>query len=134
MGMKILADTNVFIKFNRRLPLPSEVETVLESSLVERFISAVTVIELFCLWKSNRVPLNPDAWLDDALDGWTVIPINTAIARQSVLWDWSHKDPADRIIAATAAVEKIELWHTDTRLKKISGFPGRYFANQHRAR
>ena len=131
--MKILADTNVFIKFNRRLPLPAEVETVLESESAERFISAVTIVELFRLWKSGRVPLNPDAWLDEALKSWSVIPLDAAIARQSVLWDWPHKDPADRIIAATALIEKVELWHTDNTLKKLTGFPNRYFANKVRA-
>jgi hypothetical protein len=34
--MRVLADTNIFIKFNRKLPLAAEVETVLESSTVER--------------------------------------------------------------------------------------------------
>jgi PIN domain nuclease of toxin-antitoxin system len=80
------------------------------------------------------VPLNPDVWLEEALKSWTVIPINTAIARQSVLWDWPHKDPADRILAATAQIEKVELWHTDTTLKKLTGFPQRYFVNKARTR
>ncbi len=128
--MRVLADTNIFIKFNRQLPLAPEVETVLESESVERCVSTVSIIELFRLWKSGRIPLNPDAWLDAALECWAVIPVNTAIARQSVLWEWPHKDPADRIIAATAALEKVELWHTDTTLKKLSGFPQRYFTNR----
>jgi PIN domain nuclease of toxin-antitoxin system len=46
-----------------------------------------------------------------------------------VLWDWDHKDPADRLLAATAKIENAELWHTDTRLKKLKGFPQRYFVN-----
>ncbi len=46
------------------------------------------------------------------------------------LWDWPHKDPADRILAATAQIEKVELWHTDTILKKLRGFPQRYFTNK----
>jgi PIN domain nuclease of toxin-antitoxin system len=133
MAMRVLADTNIFIKFNRKLPLAAEVETVLESSTVERCISSVSIIELFWLWKTGRVPLNPDEWLDAALESWVVLPITAPIARQSVLWDWPHKDPADRIITATAKVEKIELWHTDTVLKKISGFPHRFFANKIRA-
>jgi PIN domain nuclease of toxin-antitoxin system len=133
MEMRVLADTNIFIKFNRKLPLAAEVETVLESNTVERCISSVSVIELFWLWKTGRVPLNPDEWLDAALESWMVLPVTAPIARQSVLWDWPHQDPADRILAATAKVEKIELWHTDTVLKKLSGFPGRYFVNKIRA-
>ena len=128
--MRVLADTNIFIKFNRKLPLAAAVETVLESEIAERCISAVSIIELFWLWQAGRIPLNPDVWLDDALKSWTVLPITAPIARQSVLWDWPHRDPADRILAATAKVEKIELWHTDTILKKLTGFPQRYFTNK----
>ena len=131
--MRVLADTNIFIKFNRKLPLAAEVETVLESNSVERCISSVSVIELFWLWKTGRVPVNPDEWLGKALESWNVLAITAPIARQSVLWDWPHKDPADRILAATAKIEKIELWHTDSVLKKISGFPQRYFVNKMRA-
>ncbi len=128
--MRILADTHLFIKFHRQWPLAKEIVTVLESGVVERCISPISVIELFRLWKDGRVPLNPDEWLDDALESWTVLPITVSIARQSVLWDWPHKDPADRILAATAQIEKVELWHTDTILKKLRGFPQRYFTNK----
>ena len=34
----------------------------------------------------------------------------------------------DRLIAATALVEKVELWHTDRELKRLHrDFPARYF-------
>ncbi|MEN9575078.1 MAG: hypothetical protein RL514_2933 [Verrucomicrobiota bacterium] len=55
--------------------------------------------------------------------------MTAAVARQSVLWPWEHRGPADRILAATAFVEKVELWHTDTVLKPLSGLPHRYFKN-----
>jgi PIN domain nuclease of toxin-antitoxin system len=127
--MKVLSDTNLFIKFVQRLPLPPGVEAGLESEPTERFISAATIIEVYRLWQAGRLKANPDHWLDLALTAWTVVPVNAAIARQSVLFPWEHKDPADRLIAATAALEKIELWHTDTVLKKLTGFPARYFTN-----
>jgi PIN domain nuclease of toxin-antitoxin system len=133
MAVKILVDTNLFVRFYHRQPLPAGMESLLESDTADRFISAVTVIEIYRLWVGRRLLIDPDSWLDEALQSWTVIPIHTAIARQSVLWDWSHRDPADRLIAATARIENIELWHTDTILKKLSGFPGRYFANKIRA-
>lgn len=132
--MKILTDTNLFVNFYHHQPLPAGMESMLESELAERFISAVTVIEIYRLWQGRRLMIDPESWLDEALRSWTVIPINTEIARQSVLWDWPHKDPADRLIAATAKIENIELWHTDTVLKKLPGFPNRYFVNKLRAR
>ena len=128
--MRVLADTNLFVKFYHQQPLPVGVEAALASDVVERFVSAVSVIEIYWLWQRRRILIDPDVWLDDALKSWTVLPITAPIARQSVLWDWPHRDPADRILAATAKVEKIELWHTDTILKKLTGFPQRHFKNK----
>lgn len=127
--MRILADTNLFLKFCRRLPLPTEVKAAFEDEQNELCLSAVSALEIFRLWQIGRVPGNPDTWLDLALPSWTVISIDVPIARQSVLFPWEHRDPADRLIAATAKLEKIELWHTDTVLKKLTGFPHRYFKN-----
>jgi PIN domain nuclease of toxin-antitoxin system len=127
MEMKILADTNLFLKFCRRLPLPAAVESAFEDETNELFIASISALEIYRLWQCGKLPDNPDTWLDRALASWQVVPMDVAIARQSVLWNWEHRDPADRVIAATASVEKIELWHTDTVLKKITGFPHRYF-------
>ncbi len=124
--MRVLADTNLFIKFHRRLPLPKGVEEILADPKTERCLSPVSVVELYRLWQSGIVPDNPDAWLDLALPAWTILPITVPIARQSVIWPWAHKDPGDRLLAATALVEKVDLWHTDVTLKKLSGFPQRY--------
>jgi PIN domain nuclease of toxin-antitoxin system len=127
--MRILVDTNIFIRFCRRLPLPAVVEASLADPQTERLLSPVSVIELFRLWQNGRVPDNPDTWLDLALPSWKVLPITVPVARLSVLWDWDHKDPADRLLAATAKVENAELWHTDTKLRRLKGFPQRYFVN-----
>ena len=127
--MRVLADTNLFVFFCRRLPLPAKVESTLAEESTERCLSAVSLIEVFRLWQAGRIPEHPDTWLDLALPSWTVLPMTAAIARQSALWPWAHRDPADRIIAATAHIEKVEFWHTDTVVKKLTGFPHRYFVN-----
>jgi PIN domain nuclease of toxin-antitoxin system len=129
MAVRVLADTNIFVHFCRKLPLPKGVESVLEDVKTERYLSPVSVIEIFRKWQSGAIPDNPDTWLDLALPSWTILPVSVAIARQSVVWSWSHKDTADRLLAATAHVENVELWHTDTVLKKLTGFPHRYFVN-----
>ena len=128
--MRVLADTNLFVKFYHRQPLPSVVEASLEAGTTERFVSPVSVIEIYRLWQARRILINPESWLNAALESWTVLPITVPIARQSVLWGWPHRDPADRILAATAMVEQMELWHTDTLLKRLRGFPQRYFTNR----
>jgi PIN domain nuclease of toxin-antitoxin system len=129
MEMRVLADTNLFIRFCRRLPLPLKAEAVLSDRETERCLSPVSVIELFRLWQKGNVPDNPDTWLDLALPSWTVLPVTVPIARQSVIWPWEHRDPADRLLAATAHCESVELWHTDTVLRRLTGFPHRYFPN-----
>lgn len=127
--MRVLADTNLFIKFCRGLPLPTKVEETFLNSSTERCLSPASVMELFRLWQKGAVPDNPDSWLDLALPSWTVLPVTVPVARQSILWPWNHRDPADRLLAATAAVHGLELWHTDTVLRKLTGFPHRYFVN-----
>lgn len=127
--MRILADTNLFVKFYHRQPLPPAVEAAFEDEKNELFVASVSAVEIYRLWQAGKLIDNPDHWIDLALPSWTVIPMSIAIARQSVLWSWEHRDPADRILAATAVVEKTELWHTDTILKRLAGFPARYFTN-----
>ena len=127
--MRVLSDTNVFIKFCRRLPLPTQVERALLQASTERYLSPASVMELYRLWQKGAVPDNPDTWLDQALPSWSVLPVTVAIARQAILWPWDHRDPADRLLAATAQVHRLELWHTDTKLRKLTGFPHRYFVN-----
>lgn len=127
--MRVLADTNLFIKFCRRLPLPKHVEDTFLDPSTDRHLSPASIMELYRLWQKGVVPDNPDSWLDLALSSWTILPVTVPIARQSILWPWNHRDPADRVLAATAAVHGLELWHTDTILRKLTGFPRRYFAN-----
>jgi PIN domain nuclease of toxin-antitoxin system len=127
--VRILADTNLFIRFCNELPIPAEVERVLSDEETERCVSAISILETYRLWKKGELKENPDEWIDLALPSWTVLPVTAPIARQSVLWPWPHKDRADRLLAATAAVEEVELWHTDTVLKAFTGYPHRYFKN-----
>lgn len=86
-------------------------------------------MELLRKWRIGKLPCpDPATWFDSALDGFEILPITEPIARQAAFWEWEHKDPADRLIAATARVHGIELWHTDETLKKLAGFPQKYFA------
>jgi PIN domain nuclease of toxin-antitoxin system len=85
-------------------------------------------MEIVRKWRSGKLPCpDPMTWLDLALDGFEILPVTEPIARQAALWEWEHKDPADRLIAATARLHGIELWHTDTMLEKLGGFPHHYF-------
>ena len=126
--MRVLADTGVWFRFVRRLPLPGRIETALADAATQRYLCPISSMEIVRKWASGKLPCpDPQEWLDRALQGFEVLPITEPIARQAASWEWDHRDPADRLIAATAERHRIELWHTDTLLKSLSGFPHRYF-------
>ena len=126
--MKVLVDTGVWFRFVRRLPLPKKVEAMLEDMETERYLCPISTMEIIRKWRTGKLPVpDPRDWLDDALQGFEILPVTEPIARIAASWDWEHKDPADRLIAATAERHQIELWHTDTILQKFDGFPHRYF-------
>jgi len=125
--MRLLADTNLFVWFTLREPMPAIAEGAFENPDTERFLSPASVVEIYRHFQRGVIKENPDEWLPLALDRWTILPVTVPIARQSVLFPWTHRDPGDRLLAATAKVEGVELWHTDTVLKQFKDFPGRYF-------
>ena len=128
MGLRVLADTSVWFRFVRRLPLPRKIEATLEEASTGRFLSPISSMEIVRKWQTGKLPCpDPREWLDLALEGFELLPITEPIARQAALWKWEHKDPADHLITATAAVHGVELWHTDTVLEKLKGFPQKYF-------
>lgn len=126
--MRILVDTGVWFRFTRRLPLARKVEAALDDSGSQRFLCPISSMEVVRKWRSGRLPCpDPTTWMDLALEGFEILSITEPIARQAALWEWEHRDPADRLIAATARLHGIELWHTDTVLRDLKGFPQRYF-------
>jgi PIN domain nuclease of toxin-antitoxin system len=126
--VRILVDTSIWFQYARRLPLPKTIETVLDIPATQAFLSPISIMEIIRKWRAGKLP-DPDplTWLDNALEGFEIIPVSEPIARQAALWEWDHKDPSDRLIAATAKISSVELWHTDTVLKTLPGFPQRYF-------
>jgi PIN domain nuclease of toxin-antitoxin system len=126
--VRILVDTSIWFQHARNLPLPKTVEGVLAKPETRTFLSAISSMEIVRKWRTGRLPCpDPLTWLDEALEGFEVIPVSETIARQAAMWDWEHRDPSDRIIAATAQLHAVELWHSDTVLKDLRGFPQRYF-------
>lgn len=82
-------------------------------------LSAISIWEIAMLQKQQRVALHQpvDKWLDNATKGIEIIPINREIALESVLLpNCEHKDPADRLILATARVVGLKLMTKDQKL------------------
>ena len=81
-------------------------------------VSAISCFEVSMLVKLGKLelPLPMDEWLDEALEGSDVmcLPISCHIAQRSVALSNIHKDPADRIIMATALVHEALLASVDS--------------------
>ncbi len=88
-------------------------------------VSAMTAWEIAMLAKTGRLVLSMDTrqWLDTvaAIEGLRIWPVDMDIALKSVgLPDPFHKDPADRMIVATARALAAPLV---TRDEKIRAYP-----------
>ena len=83
-------------------------------------LSPISVWEALLLSERGRVALNPDPhrWLGKAMSIAPIaeapLTIDVALASRTV--DIEHRDPADRVILATAAVHGLTLVTADARL------------------
>lgn len=91
----------------------------------EVFVSAISVAELACLQERRRITLKQHwrAWWNALLKrtAWTCLPIGGEIMAEAYsLPPPIHRDPADRVLIATARHERLTLVTTDG---KIIGYP-----------
>ena len=125
--MKLLLDTHVFL-WSVLAPdqLSAGVKAELENTHNELWLSPVTVWEVHLLAEKKRIQLHPDPtkWIQRVLD---TIPfreavVTHAIALMSRRIALAHEDPADRFLAATAAVGGLTLVTADERLLHSNEF------------
>ncbi len=88
-------------------------------------LAAITLLEVARLAQSGDVYLGdqPEQWLEDTSHRFTVLPLTPAIAWRSVTLDWAHKDPADRLICATALEHKLTLVTHDKEITRWGSVP-----------
>ena len=113
----ILLDTHVWIRwFLPDDPLPPTLLERLENA-EDLAVSAISCWEVVLLQQRGRIelPLQVNEWLFEATRGSSVvvIPISCEIARLAGQLPEHHKDPADRLIIATAIERNIHLASLD---------------------
>jgi PIN domain nuclease of toxin-antitoxin system len=123
----LLLDTHIWLNYLDASPslrpnLVDTIETSRSSGMV--FVSVISVWEIAQLVRLKRITLHTSVtrWVEDALmlPGVQLLPFTPQIAIDSVdLPDPMHKDPADRILVATARIERLTLV---TRDRDILGF------------
>ena len=97
--MTVVLDTCAVLSWLvQRRPLPTVVGTG------PRLVSAVTWYEIAWKHRAGRLPLPlpRDTWLAGAMRLTTTVPVDAELFLAAVDLDWTHRDPADRLIAALA--------------------------------
>lgn len=123
----IVLDTHVLIwwvnnpqKLSKKARQAIEEEKAKEKSIL---VSSISTLEIYRLAKNGKLQLTShvDSWLEkiEELPSVKFIPVDNTIAAYSVnLPDFPHKDPADRIIIATALNFGAKLVTSDERILK----------------
>ncbi len=122
--MSILLDTHVLVWWVSGCHrLPARVLRTIEHCLEEAevLVSAITAWEISMLIEKGRLLLGMDVecWLDTVSgnEGLRFVPVNREIAIKSTLLPGNfHKDPADRMIVATARSLGIPLVTADEKI------------------
>lgn len=118
----MLIDTHILLWFqlgDARLN-PKDRARILEAHHIgQLYLSAISIWEIAMLQKQDKIALHQPihAWIQNATQGIQVVPVSTAIALESVLLPhFSHKDPADRFIVATARILEVPLLTQDEKI------------------
>lgn len=125
--MMLLLDTHVWLWLllepGRLGPALSD---ALEEPSNELWLSPISVWETALLVERGRIEVDrpPEAWIDAALGR---VPVRDAaltreVAVASRTVGIAHQDPADRFIAASAAIHELTLATADERLLAGSGY------------
>jgi PIN domain nuclease of toxin-antitoxin system len=124
--VRLLLDTHIWVwALLEPERLAPAVAAALEDEGNELWLSPISAWELIVLVERGRVVLDrePARWISDVS---SAVPLRDAVLTRQVAIESrrvrvAHEDPADRFIAATAAVYDLTLVTADDRLLGVDG-------------
>jgi len=124
----IVLDTHAWVWWVTEFEqLPAEASTAIEEAVAQGavHVSSISAWEVALLVARDRLVLTMaiDDWVarSEALPFIQFVPVDNRIALRSIELELPHRDPADRIIAATAIVLGAPLVTGDQKLRAFSG-------------
>jgi PIN domain nuclease of toxin-antitoxin system len=129
--VRLLLDTHIWLwSLLEPEKLSERVSSELESTENELWLSPISIWELLILVEKGRVALDrpPAAWVTEVQGAVPIqeAPLTGEVAILSRSIDLPHQDPADRFIAATAAIYGLTLVTSDDKIlssKMVSLLP-----------
>jgi PIN domain nuclease of toxin-antitoxin system len=124
----ILLDTHIWVRWLISDNMnPALIDTIENSERV--CVSSISCWEVVYLAKRGRIELEipADKWIDVGLSdsSITCLPIDRQIAVLAANLPDHHRDPADRIIIATAITHGAQLMSFDEQFRKYDELEGR---------
>lgn len=107
-------------------PLSARVRALARNHEADSFcLAAISLVEIARLMKAGTIQPDSDPadWLDGIGHQFQVLPLTPTIAWRSANLDWPHKDPADRLICATALEHQLTLITQDREITRWGGVP-----------
>ena len=125
--MKLLLDTHIWLwSLLEPSKLSPDVARALRATSSELWLSAISLWEVTLLVEKGRLAPRRElpAWLDEALGAAPIreAPLTHAVMRTLPSIRTPHDDPADRLLAATAATLDLQLVTADKRLLSGGGY------------
>ncbi len=123
--MKYLLDTHAVLWVAESSSrLSPRIRSLARSHAADPFgVAAISLLEIARKAHVGEITLTPDpaTWLDDLAHRFRILPLTPAIAWRAVQLDWEHKDPADRLICATALEHELTLITHDGEISRSGG-------------
>ena len=130
--MMYLLDTGVWLRGVMEMKsIPPPILNILAESDQIFGLSAISLWEVGKKMQIGKLKLAKDlgAWFEDALAAnIQVLPLTAEVITDAMqLPEFTHRDPADELILATARIHQLTLLTTDTVLKAYKHARIRYF-------
>ena len=121
--MRVLLDSCAILFHAEKTRLSDAAFDLIDAPQSEVHISAISAAELACLQANKRILLNEHwrTWLrrQIASNSWIVIPAALEIIEEAYLLpEPIHRDPADRILIASARLQDMTIVTTDRLILK----------------
>jgi len=126
MGIvKYLLDTHTFLWVALNdLKISNIAKNAIKDKNARVFVSPVTAYEIMNKYRLGKLPeytYVAENYLDIFYNlGASELPISTKHLHFAGKFEWSHRDPFDRILAAQAAIENMTLISNDPAFQKLS--------------